>query len=51
MKNTVKLALGLAAGSALVMWNQRRKKSPQNVKTFTAPDISEYQGNQMYRNA
>ncbi|CAD7797814.1 hypothetical protein CHRY9390_00232 [Chryseobacterium aquaeductus] len=51
MNNKVKLVLALLAGGTALLLNQRRKKLSQKVKTFTAPDGTIYNENQIYRNA
>ena len=51
MKNTIKVALGFAAGGALILLNQLRKKKQRQDKQFMAPDGNKYLKNEMYRNA
>ena len=51
MKNTIKVALGFAAGGALILLNQLRKKRKKQNEKFTAPDGHKYIKNEMYRNS
>lgn len=51
MKNTIKVALGFAAGGALILLNQLRKKRQKEQNKFMAPDGNKYLKNEMYRNA
>lgn len=51
MKNTIKVALGFAAGGALILLNQLRKKRKKEQNKFMAPDGNKYLKNEMYRNA
>ena len=51
MKNTIKVALGFAAGGALILLNQLRKKKKKEQNKFMAPDGNKYLKNEMYRNA
>ena len=51
MKNTRKVALGFAAGGALILLNQLRKKRKKQNEKFTAPDGHKYIKNEMYRNS
>jgi cytochrome c len=51
MKNTIKVALGFAAGGALILLNELRKRKKMQKNNFVAPDGNEYQKDRMYRNA
>lgn len=51
MKNTIKVALGFAAGSALILLNQLRKRKQKEQNKFMAPDGNKYLKNEMYRSA
>lgn len=51
MNNKVKIALALIVGGTAILLNQRRKKLGKKVKTFTAPDGTTYNENQIYRNS
>lgn len=51
MKNTVKIALGLATGGLLIYLNQKRKNQKNKENTFTAPDGNQYDKDQVYRTA
>ncbi|MDP9954418.1 cytochrome c [Epilithonimonas hungarica] len=51
MKNTIKVALGFAAGGALILMNELRKKKKRQSNSFIAPDGNRYQKDEMYRNA
>lgn len=51
MKNTIKVALGFAAGGALILLNQLRKRKQKEQNKFMAPDGNKYLKNEMYRNA
>lgn len=51
MKNTIKVALGFAAGGALILLNQLRKRKQAKDRQFMAPDGNKYLKNEMYRNA
>ncbi|MGO4709743.1 hypothetical protein AB4Y90_11640 [Chryseobacterium sp. 2TAF14] len=51
MKNSVKIALGIVAGGALIFLNNKRRARSNKNQTFTAPDGNEYGENQMYRTA
>lgn len=51
MKNSVKIALGVAAGGILVYLNQRRKNQKNQENTFTAPDGNSYKKDQIYLTA
>ena len=42
MKNTIKVALGFAAGGALILLNQLRKKKKKEQNKFMAPDGNKY---------
>lgn len=48
MKNSLKIALGIAAGGALVLLARKRKLS-RDRNTFIAPDGKSYRENEMYR--
>lgn len=51
MKNTIKVALGFAAGGALILLNQLRKRKQKEQNKFMAPDGNKYLKNEMYRSA
>lgn len=51
MKNTIKVALGFAAGGALILLNQLRKRKQRQENQFMAPDGNKYSKNEMYRSA
>lgn len=51
MKNTIKVALGFAAGGALILLSQLRKKKQKQNHKFTAPDGNQYLKDEMYRNS
>lgn len=51
MKNTIKMALGFAAGGALILLNQLRKRKQKEQNKFMAPDGNKYLKNEMYRSA
>ncbi|WP_379965421.1 hypothetical protein [Epilithonimonas sp. UC225_85] len=51
MKNTIKVALGFAAGGALILLNELRKRKKKKENKFMAPDGNKYRKNEMYRSA
>lgn len=51
MKNSVKIALGIAAGGILVYFNKRRKQQKNEENIFTAPDGNQYKRDQIYLTA
>lgn len=51
MKNSVKIALGIVAGSAVILLAKKRKALFNKNQKFTAPDGNQYGENQMYRTA
>jgi len=51
MKNSIKVALGFAAGGALILLTQLRKKKQKENSQYMAPDGNKYLKNEMYRSA
>lgn len=51
MKNSIKIALGIVTGGALVYLAKKRLQGKNTGEVFTAPDGNQYKENQMYRTA